>query len=283
MTALVGALVAGFLTARLGWVATRPLFSAPGLARTNYRGLAVPTAVGVLIPLAAMVVEAGRAAAGSLGVGDAAGMSRNRALVLIAAAGFGILGLLDDVVGDGGDRGFRGHLKALAGGRVTTGMVKLVVGTAVAVVVVAPVARSSPARLLSDTVLVALAANLGNLFDRAPGRAVKISLVAFAALALLTGAGAAVLGGVAVVIGAGVGLLSDDLRERLMLGDSGANVLGAALGVGAVLACSPATRDLAVAGLAGLTVLAEVVSFGRVIEAVGPLRAFDRAGRRPPD
>src|SRR5207244_4245080 len=91
---------------------------------------------------------------------------------------------------------------------------------------VAPVAGESIGRLLADGALVALAANLGNLLDRRPGRVIKVASVAFVALAIATGAAHA-LGGVAVVIGAALALVLDDLHERLMLGDARANVLGA--------------------------------------------------------
>src|SRR5205814_770463 len=82
---------------------------------------------------------------------------------------------------------------------------------------VGPAAGRSGGRLVADAALVALSANLGNLLDRAPGRTTKAGVAAFAALAVGTG-GAHVLGGVAVVTGAALALLLDDLHERLMLG-----------------------------------------------------------------
>ncbi len=65
-----------------------------------------------------------------------------------------------------------------------------------------------------------------------------------------------------------------------MLGDAGSNVLGAVLGLGVVAACGPGARDVALVAVAGLNVAGELVSFSRVIDAVGPLRALDQAGRR---
>ena len=277
MTGVLVGLVAGFLVARVAWLASRSLFASPALARPNYRGHLLPTAAGILLPVAAIVVEAGRAVAGAFGDGENGG-GLPRLLVLVAAAGLGLLGLVDDVAGTSADRGFRGHLRALAGGRLTTGGLKLLGGAALALVVVAPVAGGSPARLVADAALVALAANLGNLFDRAPGRTVKVGAGAFVALAAATAWGPG-LGGVAVVVGAALGLLLDDLHERLMLGDAGANVLGGVLGLGVVLACAPVTRTVVLVAVAALNLAAEVVSFSRVIDAVPPLRALDRLGR----
>jgi hypothetical protein len=134
--------------------------------------------------------------------------------------------------------------------------------------------------LLTDAALVALAANLGNLFDRAPARTTKVALVAFAVLVIATGADN-VLSGVAVLAGAGAGLIVPDLRERLMLGDAGANVLGAALGLGVVLTCSGGVRIGVLVVVAALNLVSEKVSFTKVINQTPPLRAFDQLGREP--
>jgi UDP-GlcNAc:undecaprenyl-phosphate GlcNAc-1-phosphate transferase len=186
--------------------------------------------------------------------------------------------LIDDLAGSGDARGFRGHVAALAHGRLTTGGLKLVGGAAVAIVACGPVDGGDTVALLRDAALVALAANLGNLFDRAPGRTLKISVLCFAALAALA-SGRDALSGTAAVIGASLALLVDDLHERLMLGDAGANVLGGVLGLGVVLACSGAVRTGVLVAVALLNVTSEAVSFSRVIDAIRPFRAIDRWGR----
>lgn len=278
---VVLAAAAGFLASRLLWLLLRPTFAAPILQRENYRGHVVATAAGIVLPLAMIVVEAGRAGAGAVGVGDEGGPPEARVAVAVVALGMGLVGLFDDLAGSGDSRGFRGHLSSLARGRLTTGGVKILAGGAVALVAVAPFAGGSGWRLLADAALVALAANLGNLFDRAPGRTIKVGLTGFTLLAVATG-GAGTLTGAAVVAGAALGLLLDDLHERVMLGDAGANVLGGALGVGVVVACAPATRNAVLLAVVALNLVSEVVSFSRVIGAVGPLRALDRAGRLRP-
>lgn len=281
MKPIIAAVIVGYLAARLTWLAVRPVFAHPALGRHNFRGRPLPTATGVVLPLAAALVEAGRVAAASFGVGDAPGTGGLRTLVLLAALGYGLLGLLDDLAGGAGaDRGFRGHVGALTRGRVTTGALKLLGGGVVALLVVAPLVGKSPGRLVADAVLVALCANLGNLLDRAPGRTVKATVVAFALLVLGASRRQA-LSGTAVVVGAALGLLLDDLHEHLMLGDAGANVLGAVVGLGVVAACGTSTRDIVLVAVAGLNGAAELLSFSEVIEAVPPLRALDRLGRRP--
>ena len=288
MKSIVAAVIVGYLAARLTWLAARPLFALPALVRHNFRGRSLPTAAGIVLPLAAVLVEGGRAVVASFGVGD--GPARGaRLLVLGAALGFGLLGLIDDLAGGGGgapaagggaERGFRGHLGALVQGRVTTGVLKLFGGAVLALVVVAPFVGESPGRLLADAALVALCANLANLFDRAPGRTIKAGFGAFVLL-LVAVRSAEDLSGIAVIVGASLGLFLDDLHERLMLGDAGSNVLGAVLGLGIVAACGEAARDVALVAVAGLNVAGELVSFSKVIDAVPPLRAVDQVGRRP--
>jgi UDP-N-acetylmuramyl pentapeptide phosphotransferase/UDP-N-acetylglucosamine-1-phosphate transferase len=277
---ILGGAAAGAAASVAGWLVLRRTLAAPVLGRTNVRGLTVPTGGGLVLVLAVLAVEAvlGVAEAGGLDVSAEA--TTGRRLVVLAAVGFGLLGFVDDVLGAGQSGGFRGHLSAMARGELTSGGLKLVGGAALAVVVMAAVQPGSVGRILADGALVALAANLGNLLDRAPGRCTKVSAVAFLALLAAVGAEPALLG-VAVVVGAGLGLVVPDLRERVMLGDAGANVLGAALGIGVVLGTGPAARNVVLVVVLALNLASEVVSYSRVIDRVPPLRWADRLGRVP--
>ena len=275
--AVVLAGIVGFLAVRFLMLTGGDLLRSPALARSNYRGRTVFTAAGIFLVMAVLVVEAGRSGLGAIGLGDAPGANAARPLVLFAAFGFGLLGFIDDMLG-GEDRGFRGHLRALAQGRLTSGMVKLLGGTAVALVLASAPGFVTWQRLFADAVLIALAANLANLLDRAPGRVTKCSLLAYLPLAVVAGAGPV---GVAVapLMGAALGVLPHDLRERVMLGDTGANVLGGVLGLVVVLECSRTTRNGVFITLIALNLLSEFVSFSRVIARVPPLRFLDRLGR----
>jgi hypothetical protein len=282
MTVLLATAV-GFLAGRLTWVWMRPSFVGPAFERPNYRGHTVVTAAGLALPVALVIVEGGRALAGAFGVLDIhheGGLDAARAMTIAVALGFGLLGAVDDLAGIGDPRGFRGHVSALARGRMTSGGLKLLGGATLALAVAGPAGGGRGGRLVADAALIALSANLGNLLDRAPGRVLKASVFAFAVMAVLTGFERRLVGP-AIVVGAGVGIVLDDLHERAMLGDAGANVLGGVLGLGVVLSCAPGTRNGVLAAVVALNVLSELVSFSRVIEAVPPLRAIDMLGRRP--
>lgn len=278
----------GFLAARFTWVLLRHTLDAPVFERTNYRNRIVPTAGGLVLAAAVFLVESLRVVFGAAGVGEERSMSGSRALVVLAVAGFTLLGLADDLGAVGTARGFRGHLRSLAQGRLTTGGLKLFGGGAIAVLLASASGRSAGfapgasgvARLAVDAGVIALGANLANLFDRAPGRVIKVSGLSFVGLvaAAWVGDSHGALVGVALLVGASLGVVLDDLHERVMLGDTGANALGGTLGLGVVLTMSPTVRLAVVVVLVALNVVSEVVSFTKIIDGIGPLRSLDRAG-----
>lgn len=279
---IVGALVGGAVLGSLWWRAASDAMGVDALARTNHRGAVVPTAAGLVVPLTVLVV----AAAATLTVTARASLQGEwfalAATAVAASAGFGLLGLYDDLAGVGQSGGFRGHLRALAAGRLTSGSIKLIGGAALGVVVAAWSAPVEPVgpdalALLRDGAIVALAANLVNLFDRRPGRALKVATVLFVGAAAVSRSAALAMP--AVGVGAGVGVLWPDLRERCMLGDTGANALGGLCGIALLVAAPAGLARWAVLGaLIALNVLSELVSFSRVIDAVPPLRWADRLG-----
>lgn len=279
MTELLVLFTAAAVTAALLWTASRTLFEAPTLQRRNHRGIDVPVAAGVLLVSALVVIEAvlRTLEIGIRTVEPAEWASRSTILVL--ALGFGMLGAFDDLAAHGDDRGFRGHLTAMAGGRLSTGGLKLVVGGLLAVIVVAPLSEGILDVVVAG-LLIALAANLANLFDRAPGRTIKVALLTGVIVAVTTSAAAAALAGPALVLGAAAGLLAFDLRERLMLGDAGSNVIGAALGYAFVITHGLTGRLVTVAVLLALNLLSERISFSTVIRSTPPLRVLDELGRR---
>jgi UDP-N-acetylmuramyl pentapeptide phosphotransferase/UDP-N-acetylglucosamine-1-phosphate transferase len=242
--------------------------------RTNYRGRTVSLVGGPSLAAAATV----SAAAGAPSVVAALA-------AVTAGLGAGAVGLYDDLVGQRPRqrlaKGFHGHLAALRRGEVTSGVVKIVgvgaVGSAAAFLLDlrGPAGRRVPHVLLGAGV-IAGSANLVNLLDLRPGRALKVGIMAGAPLAVGRTGGLA-----AGPVGACAGLLPSDLQERTMLGDGGANALGALLGVALAARCGPRGRAAALAVLVALTAASERVSFTRVIAATPVLREIDRWGRLP--
>lgn len=278
MRLVVGAAL-GAGVAVLAWLATRSMFAGPVFARRNYRGVSVPVGVGVLLAVSTLVVEALLTTADALHRGTPTDRS-GRLSALVVIVGFALLGVIDDLSAQGDARGFAGHVRAMVHGQLTTGGLKLVGGGFVAVVVVGTTGPRDVGQLIVEAAVVALAANVANLFDRAPGRAIKVCFVAVVPVFALAGhVDRTQLTGVAIVVGAAIGLLAFDLREQLMLGDAGANALGAAVGLGFVATTGFTAHWVALAVLIGLNLASERVSFSQLIEAVPPIRALDQLGR----
>lgn len=264
-------LVAGLVAGTVLLLLLRPVLAHPLLQRENFRGRSLPTAGGLVAVVAVLAVE------GLWALVDGEGVHHVYVLITLA---FGALGFVDDLLGTGADgRGFVGHVRALIAGRLTTGGLKLFGGGAAALIACAAVDGDRVGRLLVDAALVALAANLANLFDRAPGRSLKVGGACFVVLAVAAGLDRD-LAGVAVAVGACLALLPADLGERIMLGDTGANPLGAVLAVGVVLVAPFEVRIGALVVVLALNLVSELVSFSSVIDRVAPLRWVDRAGRR---
>ena len=272
-----GLACAGIAAAVAGRLIAPAIERAPArLLRTNVSGAPVPAVLGG--PLAAGAL-CGLGARG-LVPSPASGAATRRALC--AGAGLivamGLVGCADDVRGDESARGFAGHLAALARGRPTGGALKMAGGALAGLASGRALARGPEAVELGA--LVALSANWVNLLDRAPGRAVKVSLAAGSTLCLLGAPAFRPTG--ASLTGALAACAPADLGERAMLGDAGANAAGAVLGLGLALSLGPRARRAAIAALALLTAASERWSYSRVIDAVAPLRWADRLGRRAP-
>jgi hypothetical protein len=252
-----------------------------GLVRENWRGreLAFPSgalAISVsLIALAPLSILDDRADLDLL----EPDLSRWAAYLL----GIALLGLLDDMLGRGaaGDtaRGWRGHARAVAGGRLSTGAIKAAGAVGLAAFAVSGLGREWPG-YLADLALLLLTTNLFNLLDLRPGRVEKALLLLLAGVC----AGAWTLFPLdllGVFIGPLLvgGVLT--LRERAMLGDAGANLAGAIAGVTLIVALGEDARLIALALVAALTIYGEFRSISAAIERIAPLRAIDRLGRLP--
>jgi UDP-GlcNAc:undecaprenyl-phosphate GlcNAc-1-phosphate transferase len=240
------------------------------LMRTNVSGRSVPTILGLPVVVGSLAVAAIRWISGS--EAEARAGAAVVAVVLITSAA----GLFDDLRGDEGERGFGGHLRAAGRGRVTGGMVKMVAG-GVAGLVAGLIAADGWA-IVEVALAVALVANVINLLDRAPGRAAKLWLLVAIPLALWGSELWAVAA--AGMLGAALVCLPVDLGERAMLGDVGANALGAVLGLGLAASLDRPGRIVVIVVALLLNLASERWSFSSAIDATPGLRWLDRLGRR---
>ncbi|MFB4272047.1 hypothetical protein [Nonomuraea sp. GTA35] len=274
--AIAGAAI-GAVAARAAYTAFtrgRPADLSGRWTRKNHRGEPI-----TLLEGPAFAAGAGAAVALTPGL-----TPRVRAAALLAGVGSGAVGAYDDLYGTTSSKGFKGHLSALARGEVTSGAVKIL-GIGAGGLAAAALVSEGPVDTLANGATIAATANLANLFDLRPGRAIKVGLLTggpLLAAALFRGSPAtAALA--AAPLGAAAALLPEDLGERAMLGDAGANALGALLGLAAVTELGRPGRYALLGTVVALTAAAEKVSFTKVIAGNRVLNGIDMFGRRPVD
>lgn len=308
--------------AGLGYVLRRKRIKASQWERTNFHGVTVSLRGGVAMAGASV---ASAAVASALSDQPRAALGG-----VVASLGGGLAGYIDDVdqgAHDGGKvaKGLKGHLGALAHGQVTTGVIKIAGIGASALAASALVGSKATsvgakaADLVLNTVLIAGTANLANLLDLRPGRALKATVLVAAPLSYLSCAaaktpasGASVTSATASVASgasaapsakpvspasasgasaqrllasglnaAAITALVEDLQETTMLGDTGANAAGALLGTSLAANDSWKLRLGAALGVVSLILASEKVSFSKVIAANPALNWLDQLWRRP--
>ncbi len=254
-----------------------------GHVRANYRGRSLPLPLGVLIVVAAPLALVPLTLIERLA--HAAILYPRLLPVAVYTLGVACLGLVDDAFGSErvdspgspGPRGWRGHGGAVLRGDLSTGALKAAGSLGLALLAMDYAGLSIGRWLLAAAVLV-LATNAFNLLDLRPGRAVK----AF----VLLGAGLTIgvrelrpLWTLGLFVGPALVAGVYDLRERAMLGDTGANLLGALAGLWLVLSLPETGQLIALALLAILTVYGELRSISELVSRVPLLRGLDSWGR----
>ena len=269
-------IVSGVLAAVIAPRLLREL-AAQGHVRENYRGAALPFPSGIALVVVALVALVPLALLDEL-----AGADVFRAGTLPVATyviGVALLGLLDDLVGTGAGRprGWRGHGRALLGGGLSTGVAKAVGSLGLALFALSGGDRGAGEYLLAVGVVV-LATNAFNLLDLRPGRSAKALVLLGAALTIgaLDVDGLWTLG---LFVGPILVLLPLDLRERGMLGDTGAGAVGAVAGLWLVLSLPPLGQAVAAGALALVAIYGELRSIGALVERTPLLRGLDSFGR----
>jgi UDP-GlcNAc:undecaprenyl-phosphate GlcNAc-1-phosphate transferase len=268
-------LLLSFLVAGLMTPAALRSLREEGHVRENYRGRALPFPAGWLILAAAAVALVLLAPLRELANADDV-LQPEVGLAIVYVIGVGLLGLVDDGF-SGESRGWRGHGRAVMGGRFATGALKAVGSLGLALYVMSGRGYSTGEYLLAVALLV-LTTNLVNLLDLRPGRSAK----AF----VLLGAGLTIgawdvhpLWALGLFAGAVLALGVYDVRERAMLGDTGSNVIGALAGLWLVLALGTTGQIVALIVVLAITVYGEFRSLSAFIERTPGFRQLDSLGR----
>lgn len=268
--------LASFFSVRLMFPKVLGMLGKSGLTRPNFRGDNIPIAAGVII----LVVPFFWLAAGVLLRLYFPWQALSLLMLMMA---FGFAGMIDDFLGNRAQSGLRGHWRALRSGELTTGAFKAIFGGGAALAFAIFVSRFTDngnlAVLVMNALIVALSANAVNLFDLRPGRAGKAFIFGMTALFLVAFSPERITL-MFPILAALLGYLPFDLSSKAMMGDTGSNALGAALGAFAVFTLSPLAGLIFLLLLIGLHVVAEFASLSKIIENSVVLKAIDRWGRK---
>jgi len=250
------------------------IITSAGFCRKNYLGREIPAGAGVIFSLGAIAVSPLFlfALSGSL--------TEKSAVFLLTLIVYTLLGLMDDCWGDGKSKGFKGHIISLLEGRPTTGAVKAL-GGGLAAVYIAALNYAGSGRLAMiplDALALALSVNTYNLLDLRPGRAGKVYLASAAVIILLFSSSPPVVF-LALTAGSLAAYLPADLKGRAMLGDAGANALGAVMGLSVVWLFNVEAKAVYLLSLAAVNIISEKYSLTGIIASNRMLNYIDMLGR----
>lgn len=185
-------------------------------------------------------------------------------VMFLYLGGITLLGMYDDLRGEKGCKGFRGHfLKFWRKRKISTGLYKASGGLVLGTLVAALTGGGPWGEWLLKGIFLALLSNFFNLLDTRPARAAKFFFLFSFVFILIYKINVLPLFALwnALYI-----YLFWELKQKIMLGDAGAYLLGGALGFYLVTVSSPAVLLFFTIILVILHYLGEKFSFSRILE-----------------
>lgn len=198
-------------------------------------------------------------------------------LILVGTIVMAFVGYLDDSNLDKTNKGFKGHLKQLKNLKITTGMLKAIAGLGISLYIALNISASIGETLL-NTLVIALFTNYMNLWDLRPGRVSKMFL--FIAILILSFSVLIFKIYLLLMITLMVIYIIGDLKAKYMLGDTGSNLLGIFLGIVVAFNLDINAKILCLFLLVIFHILAEKISFSKIIENHKILKYIDMMGRK---
>ncbi|MDO8683884.1 MAG: hypothetical protein Q7N50_10435 [Armatimonadota bacterium] len=256
------------VSALAGLIALPRLLDSMGLRKKNFKGDMIPAAYGVQIAYFAVL---GCAIIRVLDLSPA----RITMQYAVLIGGMAAFGFLDDAFGSRETGGFAGHFKKLLLERkLTTGAVKAIGGGALALALGWSVSKAAPDWII-NSLLIALSANALNLVDLRPGRALAVFAIGLLAVTAACGFRLSGAWPLAALILPTAILAHKDVRGQAMMGDTGSNPLGAALGLTIAIDGPLSVKFTTIGLLIVLHLICERYSLSQIIERNPILRRID--------
>lgn len=229
----------------------------------NYKGEDIPTSGGIVFIivqfLMSMILYT---------------FTREKLFILLNLFGIlaiGIIGLIDDVFGQKNIKGFKGHFFCFLRGNLTTGFLKAIIGFFVSFFISYTKNSHDLKELIIDTFFICLFINAVNILDMRPGRACKfyIILCLIGLLKLFFMKNYNIIMTIFPILLSVIVFLSFDLKEKVMMGDTGANVLGLNLGILFSWILSSKYKIIILFFLLFLNIFAEKFSISKILDNIG--------------
>ncbi|MCE5322771.1 hypothetical protein LLG46_05570 [bacterium] len=196
---------------------------------------------------------------------------------LVPMGAMWVLGIIDDIWGTRRVGGFKGHFKSLIFERkITTGAIKAIGGGIVGIAAGWWISGGKPIQWVLAAMLIPLASNILNLFDLRPGRAVAVFFLGLGVTCIAVGGHITAPWIVGTVAAVTLMFSVMDSQGRAMMGDSGSNALGTALGLTMVLSTGAIFQACAIVIIVAIHLYSEKHSMSALIESNRVLRFIDR-------
>lgn len=189
-----------------------------------------------------------------------------------------LVGILDDYFGEKNIKGFSGHIKVFFQGKITSGLIKAVTGGVIALII-SIMTGNDIYNYIINFLLIALMINAINLFDLRPGRAMKVFFIFFMILGVSTTFLTDSKAGI-VLFGVLLHVFYYDINGKIMLGDSGSNLLGLHLGIWYCEFIPISYKSVIVFFLIFLHIYVEMYSISNLINNNRVLKTLDLWGAR---
>lgn len=234
----------------------------------NYKKNLIPISFGGFILLIETII---------LLISDSS-TAKNSLIYWLAFLLITLVGTYDDLYGDKSIKGLKGHINSFLKGRITSGFIKAFIGGIVSILLAYYIA-DNPFSFFTHGILILLMLNTINLFDLRPGRALKVFFILYGILALsssvlIENSLALIVPSILLVV------FFQDVRAKIMIGDSASNLIGLHLGIWYSLYLTFFWQWVSIVLLVILHIYTEKKSLTKLIDNNQLLHRIDLLGRK---
>lgn len=262
------------LTVTLIWIPlVKKMLLVSNITKKNYKGDIIPVGIGVVIIPVTIINNI------FINIFNRDNIETQQFMLffLVGIMTMASVGLIDDLIGNRHQVGFKGHIISLFKGKLTTGGLKAIIGGLIGLFL-GGLIGSSILEVIVNASILALFTNFINLLDLRPGRALK-GFLFICILFIINNIYSEIKVILFSIIGYAVGCLPQDIKEKAMMGDVGSNTLGIILGIVTIISYTLIVKYIILALLITIHIITEKYSLTSIIKNNSILNFVDELGR----